>query len=291
MTTPNIPASRTNVIDPKTGVVSREWYLFFLNLAQQLGVPMDYYLEVKKGNVPGSRIVHKFGAADLTTTIGPICRSGAYQTPIANTALEFVSSSANDTAAGTGAQEVQITGLQNVGGVWSEVIQTVATNGLTAVPIPIDLIRVYTWKVTKSGTYATALAGSHAGTLTLRTAGGGATWDTIIPTPFPIGRSQIGVYTVPSGETAYLLTKQIFIDTTKTADIYFFERPLANDVTTPFSAMTLIQREVGVSGGITMKTSAPKGPFVGPCDIGFMGVVSIGTSECAAEFELLLVKD
>ena len=291
MTTPNIPAARASFIDPRTGEMAREWYLFLLNLSRELGVPMDYYLEVKKGNVPGSSIVHKFGAANLTTTIAPICRASVYQTPTANVALEFVSSDANDTSTGTGAREIQITGLQNVGGVWSEVVQTIATNGLVAVPLPTSLIRVYTWKATKSGTYASSTTGSHIGTLTLRAAGGGATWAQIIPTPFPMDRSQIGAYTVPAGKTAYLLSKHIFVDTTKVADIYFFERPFANIVSAPYSAMSLIQREVGVQGGIALDTKAPKGPFVGPCDIGFMGVVSVGTSECSVEFELLLEDD
>lgn len=252
---------------------------------------MDYYLEVKKGNVPGSSIVHKFGSANLTTTIAPICRAGVYQTPTANIALEFISDNVNDTAAGTGARSVQITGLQNVGGVWSEVTQTIATNGTTAVAVPTSLIRVTTWKVATSGTYANATSGSHAGTLTLRTAGAGATWASIPPTPFPAGRSQIGVYSVPSGKTAYLLSKQVFVDTTKTADIYFFERSAANTVAAPYGPMTLIQREIGVAGGFLLETKAPKAPFVGPCDIGFMGVVAAGTCECSVEFELLLVDD
>jgi len=36
---------------------------------------------------------------------------------------------------------------------------------------------------------------------------------------------------------------------------------------------------------------APKGPFVGPCDIGFMAKVSLTTGQTSCEFELLLIED
>lgn len=249
----------------------------------------DFYLSVARGLIPKHSLVHKFGANSLTTTLNPITQSGFYRTPTTATALEFVSSDANDTSAGTGAREVTVIGLN---GSWQEVTQTVTTNGTTAVALGTNLIRLYRWYVSSSGTYATQSTGSHAGTLTIRESGGGATWSTIGIAPFPTGQSQIGSYTIPTGYTGYLLSKNIFVDSTKEADIYFFQRPLANDVSSPFSgAMRLFEREVGVTGGFELKTVAPKGPFVGPCDLGFMGKTSTGTAEVSVEFELLLVQD
>ena len=250
----------------------------------------DWYARIMKGEIPGHSIVHKFGAGNLTTTLSPISQSLTYQTPTAAVALEIVSSSANDALNNTGAHEYTITGLD---ANWNEVTQVVtahATNGTIAVAIPTSLIRLYQWYVSKSGAYATATVGSHVGTLTVRVAGGGATCSQIVVTPFPIGQSQIGVYTIPIGYTGYLLSKNTFVDTAKSADIYFFQRPLANDVTTSFTGtMRLIQREVGIKEGYNLRTVTPKGLFVGPCDIGFMGLVSVGTAECSVEFELLLI--
>ena len=252
----------------------------------------DFLTQVSLGNVPGFSLVHKFGASELDTTIHPLTQSKTYETPTANTALEFVSDNANDSSSGTGAQEITIEGLTNISGVWTEVTQTLATNGTTSVALTTDLIRLNRWYVSKSGTYATATAGSHQGNLTIRVSGGGTTWSTIINTPFPIGQSQIGVYTIPSNKSAYLLSKNIFTDTSKTADVYFYQRTNADDVTTPYTgAMRLIEREVGIQGGYVVKTVAPKGPFVGPLDMGFMGKVTSGTAEVACEFELLLVDD
>ena len=248
-----------------------------------------FLLEVSKGNVEKHSLVNKFGAGLLTTSLLPVSQDNEYPTPTTAISLEFLSSSADDTSAGTGAREVTVVGLNSA---WAEVSQTVVTNGVTPVALTTPLIRLYRWYVSQSGTYATELSGSHAGTLTLRVAGAGATWSTITTTPFPVGQSQIGIYTVPLGYTGYLLAKNVFADTTKTADIYFFQRPNANDVTAPFTGtMRLFEREVGVTGGYQVMPPAPKGPFVGPCDVGFMGKVSAGTSECSVEFQLLLIQD
>ncbi|MCK5504212.1 MAG: hypothetical protein KAJ10_03575 [Thermodesulfovibrionia bacterium] len=253
----------------------------------------DFLVEVGRGNIPGYSVVHKFGAGVLTTTPSPVTISGAYQTPIANTALEFVSDSANDTAAGSGAQEITIEYIVDAGGgVWNRATQTLETNGVAAVALPVDVIRIDRWYVTRSGAYASPTAASHAGNLTIRVAGAGATWSTIPNTPIPVAQSQIGAATIPSGTTAYLFSKNVFIDTSKTADVYFFQRENANDVTTPFTGIRrLLEREIGIQGGFSVDFRAPKGPFVGPCDLGFIGVVSSGTADISVEYELLLIDD
>jgi len=249
----------------------------------------EFYAEVAKGNVPKHSLIHKFGAHTITTTLEPVALSGTYPTPTTATALEFVSDSANDTSTGSGAREVTVIGLD---ASWNEVSQTVTTNGTTAVALGTNLIRLYRWYVSSSGSYATDTAGSHDGELTIRVSGAGATWSTISNTVFATGQSQIGCYTVPTGYTGHLLSKSVFVDSSKSADVYFFQRPGADDVTTPYSGnMRLFEREVGVSGGFTMRTVAPKSSFIGPCDVGFMAKISVGNAECSVEFELLLVQD
>lgn len=249
----------------------------------------EFYLEVAKGNVPKHSLVHKFGAGTVTTTLRPVTLSGFYRTPTTATALEFVSDNANDTSAGTGAREVTIVGLDSS---WNEVSQTVTTNGTTAVALGTNLIRLYRWYVSSSGTYATQTTGSHAGTLTIQESGGGNVWSILNTSPFSVSQSEIACYTVPAGHTGYLLSKSVSIDSNKTVDVFFFQRPNADDVATPYSgAMRLIEKEIGVTGSIDFRMIAPKGPFVGPCDIGFMAVVGSGTSDASSEFELLLVED
>jgi hypothetical protein len=246
-----------------------------------------FYMDVAQGKVYGHSLVHKFGAGDVGTTLMPISLGvNDYPTPIAPVSLELLSSDADDTAAGTGAQSVTIIGQDDN---FQEVTQTFATDGTTPVAVG-DWCRVYRVFVATSGTYATSTAGSHAGTLTVRVAGAGASWVSLPILPFPVGQSQIGAYTVPSGKTAYLLSKTIFVDSIKVADVFFFQRDNVDDVTTPFTgAMRLVERELGVVGGFTVVFATPKGPFTGPCDLGFMAKVATGSADASVEFELLLV--
>ncbi len=247
----------------------------------------DFLIEVAQGNVPNHAIVNKFGASLVGTTLQPITNSGTYQTPTTAQALELVSDDANDNVAGTGAREVTVEGLD---GNWNEVTQTVVPNGTTAVALGTNLTRLYRWYVSQSGTYATDVAASHAGNLTIQASGGGTVWSSIPITPTALGQSLIGVYSVPTGKTAYLLSKNIFTDSGKTADVFFFYRGSADDVTAPYTGtFRLIQREIGVAGGIVLTSIPPKGPFVGPCDIGFMGVTAVATDDISVEFSLLVV--
>ena len=254
-------------------------------------IPEIPYLEIAKGKVPGHSLVHKFGAGLLTTDLEPITQSKSYPTPTAAVSLELLSDNAADNAAGIGAREITVIGLDSN---WNKISQVKATDGITPVTLDTDIIRLLRWGVSfqdGSGSYASEAIGSHQGNLTLREAGGGTTWSVLTNSPFPIGQSQIGNYTIADEHTGFLLGKQVFVDSAKTADIYFFQRPYADIITAPFPAMRIFEREVGVTGGYGHHFIAPKGPLIGPCDIGFMGSISTGTAECSVEFELFEIEN
>lgn len=252
--------------------------------------PREWYLDVVAGKVPGHRIIKKFGTSAVTTTLAPVTFSGFYRTPTAATALEFVSSSTDDDVGGIGAQEVTIIGLDST---WHEVTQTLATDGTTPVPLSTDLIRLYRWKVTISGTYASQAAGSHVGTLTIREAGAGVTWSTIgLVGGLGRGQSVIGAYTVPAGKTAYILSSDASVDAAKSVNYYFFERCNADDVTTPYTGTMLGTLEVfGLKSPWAPPAVAPRGPYPGPCDIGFLAQVALTTADASVNFEILLIDD
>ena len=247
----------------------------------------DFFTEVSEGNITGYSLVHKFGAsASIGTTLLPVALANTYQTPTTATSLEFVSDSANDTANGTGARQITVIGI---GADWTEVSQTVTTNGITAVALTTPLLRLYRWYVSQSGAYATQATSSHVGKLTIRVAGGGTTWSQIPVTPFPMGQSQIGSYTVPLGKTAYLLSLDVYVSSSKAVDVLVFQRPNANDITAPYTgAIRLVSQWAQVTGHLPVKYRSPRGPFVGPCDIGFMAKTSTGTGSATVEFELIL---
>jgi len=253
----------------------------------------DYLLEVARGNVAGHSLVHKFGAnAALSNSMAPIASAMVYQTPTAAVSLEFVSSSAADALDDVGMQEITVIGLDANWDEQTVVMAAHATDGTTAVAISGTWLRVYRAYVSSSKTYASAAAGSHVGTITIRVASAGATYAEIsLSNGFPMGQSLIGAYTVPAGFTAYILTQAFSSDVsgTKTTSFYFFKRPNADDVATPYSGIMRVQNlTVGTQGiGQFYHDSSEK--FLEKTDIGYMGITDAGTFSASVEFEILLI--
>ena len=260
-----------------------------------LSIPADFYLEVSKGSVPKHSIVNKFGRnGAVGTSLAFISISGQYQSPIAATSLEILSGSTADGSAGAGARKVKVVGLD---ASWNEVTVEVTMNGTTAVALGTQFIRVYRMYVSESGAYATILAPSHLGRITLRTSGGGATWciiDTIegTATGFGIGQTQVAGYTIPNGYTGYLLSKTVTVESAKPASIYIFKRENADDVTTPFTgAMRLFEQNDGIAQPFNVGLKSPLQVFPAKTDVGFFAKVGTGTASVSTEFQLLLVQN
>lgn len=252
---------------------------------------LDFGLEASKGNVPSHSIIHKFGRnSAVSSTFVPICSGGFYRTPTSNTALEVVSSSANDTSTGTGARQITYEGLQSSGGNLVVVTNTLSMNGTTAVALPDSLIRLYRWYVSESGTYASQSAGSHAGNLTIRVSGGGATWSTIPLNGFPVSESQIGAYTVPTGYTAYVGQITFSVESDKEAEILMFKRNGVLNTTAPYDAMRLVTEINSAKGTSTIYFDAPL-KFEEETDVGFMGKLKSGTGPMTIDFEIKLVQN
>lgn len=258
--------------------------------ALRAGLGSDFLTEVAKGNIPGYSLVHKFGRnSAVSTTLVPICDGGFYRTPTGTVTLEAISDDTNDTAAGTGAQEIT---LQYLDSNFDLQVGTIEMNGTTASTETLAgvkrLVRIY---VSRSGTYASQSAGSQKGTITVRVSGGGDTWATlpeIGTSGMGVGQSLIGSYTVPAGKTAYILSGMITVDSNKSANLYFFKRENADDTSAPYTGTLRLQNVyTGLSGfqEIDHKTyeSYPE-----KTDIGWMGIASTA-ADVSVEFELLLV--
>jgi len=252
-------------------------------------VPPDFFVEVKKGNVPGHRIVHKHGEAEATTDLAPLDPSGNYRTPLAAVALEFVSDDAADNSAGLGAQEVTIFGLD---ANWDRVVQTLVTNGTTPVPLTTDLTRLFNWRVKGSGTYGDFEGvGSHVGVMTIREAGAGQTWSTIGKTFYPESQSKIGMFTIEAGATGFLLPISVFVESVKEIDVFLFVRIGAHIVTPPYASLQLLGKAIGVKGSTHLRPASPNGPLPGPADLGFMAKTIAGTGSISATFELMIIEN
>lgn len=121
---------------------------------------------------------------------------GVYPWMTASTALEIVSSSANDAAAGTGARTVLILGLDIN---YVEVSQTVTLDGTLAVALPSNLFRIQSALIASAGTGKV-----NAGTLTVRDAGAGTTRAVI---QLGYGVTKQSAYTVPAGYTVQVISQ------------------------------------------------------------------------------------
>lgn len=247
-------------------------------------------LDVSRGKYPGLTVVHKFGRNEAVgTTIEPITLGGTYQTPSVLTSLEVLSSSADDTAAGSGARTVVVNGLSTG---WREIEETVTLNGTTPVALTNQFYRIFRVRLATSGTYATQTSPSHAGTITVRTAGAGATWAVVNDTTiFAKGQSQIGAYTVPAGYTAYVKSIWIHVESSKPANVFFFQRQGADVASPPYTPMRLVQEWDGIDGAEFFNVDTPLGPFPEKTDLGFMGRVSSTSAAISIDFEILLVKN
>lgn len=272
-------------------------------LNQPLGLDSDAllvrptfpWLDVARGLQGGISDTNKFGRNDATgTSFVPISMGGVYQTPQSGSATTLrikAGGNANDTAAGTGAREITLEGLDEN---FVEVTETLATAGASASSATTTTFtRLFRAYVSASGTYATASAGSHSGDIVIENGAGGTDWLTIDSTVgFPVGQSEVGAYSVCSTKTAYVKLRQVTADTGKKVDLIFFHRGAIDETSAPYTAMRAKSVLVGLDGGVLGQYSdfeIPIGPFPGPCDIGFMGRVNTGTAEISVEFEIIEV--
>lgn len=251
----------------------------------------EWYAEVARGNVSGASIVHKFGRnTAIGTSFGPVAFGGVFQTvqPAAATALRVkAGGNANDTAAGTGAREITLVGVDATGAEISEAVATAGASASSATTA--TFIRLHRAFVSGSGTYATFTTGSHSGDIVIENAAGGTDWATIDSTSFPISQSEIGAYTIPTGKLGFVLYAETFTDSSKTTNLVFFRREGVTDAAAPYQAMREVF-EISTQGGSQIiNPTSPIGPFTGPCDIGFLAKVDTGTAEVDVDFEILLV--
>lgn len=245
-------------------------------------------LDISRGNVQGVRVIHCFGRkTTIGATFTPITRSGFYRTPQVSgaTALRIkAGGNANDTANGSGARAITLTGLNAAGELISE---TIATAGASASqPTVQTFIRLLDATVSASGTYATQAAASHVGNITIENAAGGTDWALISDGSFPRGDTEIGVYTTPRGRSAYVQALRISSDADKKANVVFFKRSNILETAAPYSAMTLIAEFPTVSGTIQFDYDPPLA-FPQLTDFGFLASVSASTVDVTVSFDVI----
>lgn len=240
----------------------------------------EFYLEVQKGNVPGHSIVQVQGVqrdvdTGQTIPLTDLKITGQYPYSTSGEQWEIVSTSANDTSAGTGARTLLLTYLDDS---YVEQTETLTLNGTTAVTtVATDIFRLVSMAVVSVGS-----GGQNEGDITLQVAGGGT------------GKGQIqaqfnntahGLYTVPDGFTAYLIWGLGAVQKNKDCRISFL---ITNgDAGIFYARLPLNLYQDTFTAGPT----APAGPYTQRTEIQPVAQTENNNTEVSALYQLLLVEN
>ena len=241
-------------------------------------------IDIADGSVTGTSGVVKFGRnAAVGATEEDIWAAGGIYTGFLTAASAVrirAGGNAADDAAGAGARSIEVEGLdQN----WNVVTETISTAGASAsTATTTTFIRVYRVCVIDVGTYT----GANTGTISVETTGG-VLMATI---EAGLGQTQMAIYTVPAGKTAYIVSLSIFVDTNKTAQVYLWQRQNADDVSAPFTGKRIWRPFDGVSGAVDGPVAFPY-VFPAKTDIWASGVGPSGGAGVAVEMHIALVDD
>lgn len=240
----------------------------------------DFYLDVAAGKIPSMTMVNKFGInKNITTAEQDVWGPGgtlSYLTTAAT--MEAISSDANDTAAGTGAREVTVYGLDEN---WNEASETLAMAGTSASSASsTTFIRIYRVAVSQTGAYG----GTNAGNITIRVSSAGSTQGYVL---LGKGQSQGVHYTIPRGHKAFIIAMHATIDTSKSVTFNVYKRDRANDISVPCSAWGVAFEADGLEGSNLLTPKAPLF-FDEYTDIRVTGEVTAGTAIGSFDYQMVL---
>ena len=155
----------------------------------------EFYLEIRKGNVPGHSWIEKYGGNEDVDAAEDIWREGGnWVPPTVAQLMTVVSNNAADTSAGTGARTIRIEGLDSN---WDFQTEDVTLNGTTAVDTTNTWHRVFRAYVLTAGSGEV-----NAGYISVE-----AKTDVTTQAGIDSGRGQTeqAIYTIPAGKTGYLV--------------------------------------------------------------------------------------
>ena len=246
----------------------------------------DFLIEVQKGNVAGHSMVHKFGRNDAVAnaawehiSLTPFTTASFRTSAVA---MRVKAGNAADTAAGAGAREVTIQGIDSN---FAELAEAVATAGESASSNTIATFwRVHRAWVSAAGTYTAA----NTAAVVIEDSGAAADFITI---GIEEGQTQYTGWTVPIGKTAYLLSVHVTVDANKAADVRCFTRENIDDSTAPVSATRLKLYWDGILGNFDYRPKGPELSVAAKADIWFEAYGAGAATEVSCDFELLVVDD
>jgi hypothetical protein len=181
--------------------------------ATRQGAYEPFELQVSRGQVDGHEVLNVFGYSTATPSSGFIAaweNNTAYAFPTVASTMVVSSSSVSDTAV-----TILITGLN---ANYDVITESVTLNGTTDVPTT----KVF-WRIN----CVITTSGNAVGTMYVKNAGG----TTYAQIAIGAGKTNMSIYTVPAGYTAYLTQFDAFSSTSVTSGVYATFRALRTSPT------------------------------------------------------------
>lgn len=239
-----------------------------------------YELQVARGLVAGTKSVFKFGFnAALNTSEETVwAASTLYVYPPSASVMTVSSGSTLDTAAGTGARTVTISGLD---ASYNEQSETVTLNGQTAVNTVGTYIRVNRAFVVTAGSTGTAQGNIYVGTGTVTTGIPANVYALII-----LGDNQtlMALWTVPAGYTAYIISAYV-----NAGDASVTQYITARFVQRPFGGVFRTASKITLHDGIGNFFDAVPPSFTEKTDVEVRATSSSGTNQVGASFTIIYI--
>lgn len=242
--------------------------------------PRDFYFEIAQGNILGMSISNIVGTNPLVSGAGfeDIWRAGGFlQYPTANVTVELESLDVNDTAAGTGAQEITIRYMDDTYVEQTPVV--VATNGGVVATGITDFFRPIEITATAVGS-----GDQNAGTIRLQNTSTGDIYDQMdVQNGIGDNEGQNSHFTVPAGKTGYIIG--FYEEINKNEDIVFKVRRTdgANGIFRTLLTSNLYQDQFGLF------FKAPADPLPEKTDIKIIGKSTNTTAIGTAFYQMILV--
>jgi hypothetical protein len=244
----------------------------------------DHFLDEATSKQSDRQVVQKFGANPSVSagTLEDIWYGGGIYTGFLTSASAIriqAGGNTNDTAAGTGARSVVIIGLDEN---WEEASEEIATNGTSAsTATTTTFIRVYRAYSADAGAYG----GANTGDIVLETTGG------IIVGAIEAakGQTQLAIYTVPAGKSAFVRRVSATVGGSKAAYVYYYQRQDADVVSAPFTGKRLWFEFAELAGEASEEFKSYIGPFPAKTDIWTQALGPTGGAAISATFDIVLV--
>ena len=246
--------------------------------------PTDFKYEVALGRRSGHTLWNKFGFnSDIDIGTETIWSAGGtFSRMTSADTFDVVSTSANDTSAGTGARTLTIYGLDES---YEEITEVVTLNGTTPVVTTNQWFGVNRMVITTVGS-----GGTNAGVLTAKVTTGGTNTQAHIP--IGLGSSQQAIFFVPNNHTA--LMDWLYITMVKNAGGTQPKLTVKMWVTNMETGVKVEAFRDYLNGSVENHTELlPSQPFVcgEKCFVEFQGTTDVDNTEVGVRFSLCLVKD